>query len=218
MKRGISGIRGCAARLLGLDLRLAADFWAVYPEETGLEVLRQPGPLAVLDEWLASCRCWLRRTWLDEAAFVGEHDGLDPVPELQLGQDAGHVGLDGRFAEEERGCDLGVGAALGDQAQDLQFPAGERLQATRPAFCWPECSFRGGDNRKLQFAVLAAAALHGGAEPDLLGEVTWWQTDDFWQYALFAAVAYIRIAADRAGVPVPQACRALAQLPGLPPG
>jgi hypothetical protein len=34
--------------------------------------------------------------------------------------------------------------------------------------------------------VLAAAALHGGTEPDLLDEVAWWQADDFWQYALFA--------------------------------
>ena len=44
-----------------------------------------------------------------------------------------------------------------------------------------ECPFRGRQNHKLQFAVLAAAALRGGAEPDLLDEVTWWQTDDFWQ-------------------------------------
>ena len=36
-----------------------------------------------------------------------------------------------------------------------------------------------------------------------------WQTDDFWQYALFAAVAYIRAAASRAGVPVRQACQGL---------
>ena len=51
--------------------------------------------------------------------------------------------------------------------------------------------------------MLAAAALHGGTEPDLLDEVAWWQADDFWrQYALFAAVAYIRAAASRAGVPV----------------
>src|SRR5262249_44511288 len=81
----------------------------------------------------------------------------------------------------------------------------------------PECSFRGRENRKLQFAVLAAAALHGGAEADLLDEVTWWQTDDFWQYALFAAVAYIRITADRAGVPVRQVCQELAQRPGSRP-
>ncbi len=51
----------------------------------------------------------------------------------------------------------------------------------------------------LQFAVLAAAAPRGGAEPDLPDEVAWWQTNDFWQYAYFAAVAYIRAAADRAG-------------------
>jgi len=62
--------------------------------------------------------------------------------------------------------------------------------------------------------VLAAAALHGGTEADLLDEIAWWQTDDFWQYALFATVAYIRAAASRAGVSVPQECRELAQHPG----
>ena len=80
----------------------------------------------------------------------------------------------------------------------------------------PECTFRGRDKRKLRFAVLAVAALHGGAEPDLLEEVGWWQTDDFWQYALFAAAAYIRAAASRAGMPVRQACQDLAQRPGHP--
>lgn len=75
----------------------------------------------------------------------------------------------------------------------------------------PECTFRGRDKRKLRFAVLAVAALHGGAEPDLLEEVIWWQTEDFWQYAMFAAIAYIRAAADRAGAPVRQVCRELPQ-------
>jgi hypothetical protein len=63
----------------------------------------------------------------------------------------------------------------------------------------PERAFRGRQNSKFQYAVLAAAALHGGTEPDLLDEVAWWQADDFWQYALFAAVAYIRAAASRVG-------------------
>jgi hypothetical protein len=58
--------------------------------------------------------------------------------------------------------------------------------------------------------VLAAAALQGGTEPGLLDEVSWGQSDDFWQYALFVAVAYIRAAASRAGVPVRQACQDLA--------
>jgi hypothetical protein len=72
-------------------------------------------------------------------------------------------------------------------------------------------TFPGRQNKKLQFAILAAAALSGGAEPDLLDEVAWWQTDDFWQYALYAAVAYIRAAAGRVGVPVRQVCQELAK-------
>ena len=79
-----------------------------------------------------------------------------------------------------------------------------------------ECAFRGRQNHKLQFAVLAAAALRGGAEPDLLDGVAWWQGDDFWQYALFAAIAYIRAAANRASMPVRQACQQLAEGPGCP--
>jgi hypothetical protein len=89
------------------------------------------------------------------------------------------------------------------------------LEGLRERFL-PECTFRGRENRKLQYAMLATAALQGGTEPDLLDEVAWWQTDDFWQYALFAAVAYIRAAASRAGVPVHQACQDLAQRPGHP--
>ena len=89
------------------------------------------------------------------------------------------------------------------------------LEGLRERFL-PERTFRGRQHTKLQYAVLAAAALHGGTDPDLLEEVAWWQSDDFWQYALFAAVAYIRAAARRAGVPVRQACQDLAQRPGHP--
>ena len=89
------------------------------------------------------------------------------------------------------------------------------LEGLRERFL-PERTFRGRQNAKFQYAVLAAAALHGGTEPDLLDEVAWWQTDDFWQYALFAAVAYTRAAASRAGVPVRQACQDLAQSRGHP--
>ncbi len=89
------------------------------------------------------------------------------------------------------------------------------LEGLRERFL-PGCTFRGRENTKLQYAVLAAAALHGGTEPDLLDEVAWWQTDDFWQYALFAAVAYIRAAASRAGGPVRQACQDLGERPGHP--
>jgi hypothetical protein len=81
------------------------------------------------------------------------------------------------------------------------------LEGLRERFL-PEATFRGRRNAKLQYAVLAAAAVHGGTEPDLLDEVAWWQADNFWQYALYAAAAY-RAAASRAGVPVRQACQDL---------
>ncbi len=84
------------------------------------------------------------------------------------------------------------------------------LEGIRERFL-PECTFRGRQNKKLQYAVLVAAALHGGTDPDLLDEVAWWQTDDFWQYALLTTVAYLRAAASRAGVPVRQVCQDLAQ-------
>ena len=91
------------------------------------------------------------------------------------------------------------------------------LEGMRERFL-PECALRGRQNNKFQFAILAAPALRGGTEPDLLDEVAWWQTDDFWQYALYAAIAYIRAAAGRAGVPVRQVCQELAQRDGPRPG
>lgn len=89
------------------------------------------------------------------------------------------------------------------------------LEGLRERFL-PEGAFRGRQNARLQYAVLAAAAVHGGTEPDLLDEVAYWQADDFWQYAMYAAVAYIRAAASRAGVPVRQACQELDERPGHP--
>src|SRR6266566_2575692 len=89
------------------------------------------------------------------------------------------------------------------------------LEGLRERFL-PGCTFRGRQNTRLRYAVLAAAALHGGTEPDLLDEVAWWQAGDLWQYALFAAVACIRAAASRAGVPVRRACQDLTQSPGHP--
>ena len=89
------------------------------------------------------------------------------------------------------------------------------LQGLRERFL-SEATFRGRQNAKLQYAVLAAAAVHGGTEPDLLDEVASWQADDFWQYAMYAAVAYIRAAASRVGVPARQACQDLGERPSHP--
>jgi hypothetical protein len=79
----------------------------------------------------------------------------------------------------------------------------------------PECEFRGRDNRKIKFALLAAAATRGGVEPDLLDEVTWWNTDDFWQYGFFAAVAWIRASAEHLDVPTDELCHQLAARHGI---
>ncbi|MGD0557681.1 MAG: hypothetical protein ABSA93_22215 [Streptosporangiaceae bacterium] len=84
------------------------------------------------------------------------------------------------------------------------------LEGLREQFL-PECDLHGSRHKKFQYAVLVAAALHGGTEPNLLEDAAWWQADDFWEYALFAAAAYIRAAASRAGVPVSQACLDLAE-------
>lgn len=78
-----------------------------------------------------------------------------------------------------------------------------------------EVRFRGKENRKFQYAVLCSAAVAGGLEPDLLDEVIWWGTDDFWRYGLLAAVAIIRACADRRGVAVQDLLTELADRHGI---
>jgi len=79
----------------------------------------------------------------------------------------------------------------------------------------PECEFRGRDNRRIQYAILTSAAVRGGLEPGLLDEVTWWRADDYWRYALFAAVALIRAGAERQGATIAQMVEQLADHTGV---
>jgi hypothetical protein len=65
-----------------------------------------------------------------------------------------------------------------------------------------DVEFRGKENRKFQYAVLCSGSVAGGLEPDLLDEVVWWGTDDFWRYALLAAVALVRASAVARQLPV----------------
>jgi len=89
------------------------------------------------------------------------------------------------------------------QAMDLAgiekqgLPYGELLKNYLP-----EYEFRGRRAQKVRFAILATGAARGGIDPDLLDEITWWQTDDFWFYALAGAVAIIRSSADKHAVPI----------------
>ena len=73
----------------------------------------------------------------------------------------------------------------------------------------PECRFRGRDNRKVRYALLTAAATHGGVTVDLLDYVAYWETDDYWSYAGFAAVAWIRAVSDERDIPLTELCQAL---------
>jgi len=60
-----------------------------------------------------------------QAGLVGQDDGLDPVTQLELGQEPCDMGLDGRVAEGEPGGDLGVAQAPGQQPQHVELAGGE---------------------------------------------------------------------------------------------
>ena len=77
-----------------------------------------------------------------------------------------------------------------------------------------EVEFRGKEPRRIQYAVLTAFAVRGGLEPDLLDEVTYW-IDQYWQYALFAAVAIVRECAQRSGAPIEAFVAELADRSGI---
>jgi len=77
-----------------------------------------------------------------------------------------------------------------------------------------EVEFRGKEHRRIQYAILTAFAVHGGLEPDLLDEVTYW-IEQYWQYALLAAVAIIRQCAEHSGTPLPQFASDLAAASGI---
>ena len=73
----------------------------------------------------------------------------------------------------------------------------------------PECRFRGRDNRKVRYALLTVAATHGGVVVELLDEVAYRETDDYWSYAGFAAVAWIRAVSDQRDLPLFELCQTL---------
>ena len=64
----------------------------------------------------------------------------------------------------------------------------------------PEVDLRGKSRSRFRYAVLTTFAVRGGLDPDLLDEVTYW-IEQYWQFALFAAVSIIRACAVRSKVP-----------------
>jgi hypothetical protein len=80
----------------------------------------------------------------------------------------------------------------------------------------PEVKLRGrNDHRKSFYTLLTPPALRGGVAPDLLGEIQWWNTDDYWEFALYALIIFIRAAAERLDAPVAAVCRTLADRDGI---
>jgi hypothetical protein len=80
----------------------------------------------------------------------------------------------------------------------------------------PEVQLRGrSDHDKNFYTLITPPALRGGLAPDLVGEIRWWQADDYWEFALYALVLYIRAAAERLDTPVTTVCRMLAKRHGL---
>ena len=78
----------------------------------------------------------------------------------------------------------------------------------------PEVEFRGKEHRRIQYAVFTPFAVRGGLEPDLLDEVTYW-IEQYWQYALFAAIAIVRECAQRSGTPIETFVAELANRTGI---
>lgn len=70
----------------------------------------------------------------------------------------------------------------------------------------PEVQFR--NQRALQertaYAINAVAAIRGGLEPDILNDAYWWHVRDIVEYAVLAAVAYVRASAERRQQTLPQ--------------
>src|SRR5262249_56093498 len=66
-----------------------------------------------------------RAAGLDEAGFVGQHDGLDAVAEVKLGQYPPDVDLDGSVGQVQFTGDLAVGQPGGEPGEDGPFPVGE---------------------------------------------------------------------------------------------
>lgn len=78
----------------------------------------------------------------------------------------------------------------------------------------PEATFKGKQNRRIQYTLFATFAVNGGLEPDLLEEVSFW-IDDFWYYALLAAVTVIRASAEQADIEQATFARQLATSHGV---
>src|SRR5216683_901022 len=73
----------------------------------------------------------LSRSLRDQGRLVGEDDRLHAVAQPELGQHVADMGLDGRLADEQGQCDLGVAAAPREQHEHVPLPRGQDRKSTR---------------------------------------------------------------------------------------
>lgn len=73
----------------------------------------------------------------------------------------------------------------------------------------------GKENARFRFAVHCSASIAGGLEPDLLEELCWWQSDDFWRYSVLALVSVARASAERRGLTIAEVARQLGERHGV---
>ena len=62
-----------------------------------------------------------------QPGFVGEHDGLDPVAQAELGQHPADMNLHCALGQEQAGRNLAVGHARGYTGEDRLLAAGQGL-------------------------------------------------------------------------------------------
>jgi hypothetical protein len=80
----------------------------------------------------------------------------------------------------------------------------------------PERPFSGStEHAKSRYALHAAAMIHAGVQPDLLEDAGWYRADDFWLYALYGFVIYVRAAAEHAEISVAEVCSRVAARHGI---
>jgi hypothetical protein len=80
----------------------------------------------------------------------------------------------------------------------------------------PEYDFTGKlPQHKSHYMLMAAAMTRAGIYPDLLGEGRGWGVDDMWEYAFYALVLYVRVAAERTGRAPESIAAAIAKRRGI---
>jgi ribonucleoside-diphosphate reductase beta chain len=126
---GIAPRYGSPNPLTFMDLQDVQELSNFFERRVSAYQVAVSGSVAFDEEFLSG----LGPAWRDQAGLIGQHDGLDPVAQVEFGEDAGHMSLHRCLAEGQRRGDLTVAQAARDQAEDLQFARRQHRQV--PARC-----------------------------------------------------------------------------------